>query len=337
MSLIEGPDNISVAGIGRMGQGIAISFAYAGFPVSLIDTEQREAEAFQTLVSRCREDIQAELDSLRNNGLLTQGQDTQIQDRIDFVAHSNAPTALSKASFIFEAVLEVLEVKQSTYNWLSEFAPPEAIIASTTSTMLADTLADFVSNPARFTNAHWLNPAYLMPLVEVSPSNKTSEETVNQLKQLLEQIGKVPVVCAASPGFIVSRLQALVLNEAARLAEEGVATPEDIDKAVKVGFGIRYATLGPLEFIDWGGGDILYNASNYLANNIDTARFTPPKIVEQNMETNRNGLRDGEGFYNYKNIDITAYRNEKLSTFIGLLKHLDLTPKAEIPFRNKEG
>ena len=328
MNLDNRLDRISVAGIGRMGQGIAISFAYAGFPVSLIDTEQRETEAFQALVSQCRNDIQAELDSLAQNDLLEQGQDDQIQDRIDFVTHSDAASSLSQADFIFEAVSEVVEIKQSTYNWLSEIAAPEAIIASTTSTMLADTLAGFVSNPARFTNAHWLNPAYLMPLVEVSPSNKTSEDTVNQLKALLEQIGKVPVVCAASPGFIVSRLQALVLNEAARLAEEGVATPEDIDKAIKVGFGIRYATLGPLEFIDWGGGDILYNASNYLASNIDTARFAPPKIVEQNMAQNRNGLRDGEGFYNYKNVDVSAYRNEKLSSFIGLLKHLDLTPRS---------
>ena len=138
------------------------------------------------------------------------------------------------------------------------------IIASTTSTILVDDLSGAVEHPARFLNAHWLNPAYLIPLVEISPGAATDPAVTARMKPLLEGIGKVPVVCAATPGYIVPRIQALAMNEAARMVEEGVASAEDIDKAVRYGFGFRYAVMGLLEFIDWGGGDILYYASRYL-------------------------------------------------------------------------
>ncbi len=110
----------------------------------------------------------------------------------------------------------------------------------------------------------------------------------------------MPVECTASPGYIVPRIQALAMNEAARLVEEGVATAEDVDKAVKYGFGFRFAILGLLEFIDWGGGDILYYASRYMSEAMDDKRFEAPKIVQDNMAAGRNGLRDGKGFYDYE-------------------------------------
>ena len=135
---------------------------------------------------------------------------------------------------------------------------------------------------------------------------------VEEFKALLTSIGKVPVECAASPGYIVPRIQALAMNEAARLVEEGVATAEDVDKAVKYGFGFRFAILGLLEFIDWGGGDILYYASRYMSEAMNDKRFEAPKIVHDNMEAGRNGLRDGKGFYDYGGMDVGAYRRERL-------------------------
>ena len=140
----------------------------------------------------------------------------------------------------------------------------QPIIASTTSTILVDDLSSAVEHPERFLNAHWLNPAFLVPLVEISPGARTDPAVTARVKALLEGVGKVPVVCAARPGYIVPRIQALAMNEAARMVEEGVASAEDIDKAIKYGFGFRFAVLGMLEFIDWGGGDILYYASRYL-------------------------------------------------------------------------
>ena len=145
-------------------------------------------------------------------------------------------------------------------------AGPEPIIASTTSTILVDDLSAVVDHPARFLNAHWLNPAFLVPLVEVSPvqAYRSRDHRAPEGPARVGGLCRVPVVCAARPGYIVPRIRALAMNEAARMVEEGVASAEDLDKAIKYGFGIRFAVLGMLEFIDWGGGDILYYASRYL-------------------------------------------------------------------------
>ena len=112
-----------------------------------------------------------------------------------------------------------------------------------------------------------------MPLVELSPGIGTDRAVVVRLKALLESAGKVPVICAARPGYIVPRIQTLAMNEAARPLEEGVASAEDVDKAIKYGFGVRFAILGLLEFIDWGGGDILYYASRYLTGTLGSDRY----------------------------------------------------------------
>ncbi len=235
-------------------------------------------------------------------------------------------TILPDSDIIFEGVPETLEAKRSAFELISHNARPDAIIASTTSTILSDELQGFVSHPGRFLNAHWLNPAFLVPLVELSPGEKTDEETTDRPKELLERIGKVPVVCSASPGYIVPRIQTLAMNEAARMVEEGAATAEDIDKATKYGFGFRFAVLGILEFIDWGEGDILFHASNYLASATGQDRYFPPQIVKDNMANNHNGLRDKKGFLDYSQLDIPQYQRQKLQTFVAMLRHLDKIP-----------
>ena len=183
--------------------------------------------------------------------------------------------------------------------WLAA-AGPRPIIASTTSTILVDDLSCAVVQPRRFLNAHYLNPAFLMPLVELSPGIGTDRAVVVRLKALLESAGKVPVICAARPGYIVPRIQTLAMNEAARPLEEGVASAEDVDKAIKYGFGVRFAILGLLEFIDWGGGDILYYASRYLTGTLGSDRYAAPEIVVHNMRDGRIGLKTGKGFLTTK-------------------------------------
>ena len=190
----------------------------------------------------------------------------------------------------------MLDLKREALARCAKLAGPKPIIASTTSTILVDDLSSAVDHPERFLNAHWLNPAFLVPLVEVSPGQHTDPAVTARVKALLESVGKVPVVCAARPGYIVPRIQALAMNEAARMVEEGVASAEDLDKAIKYGFGFRFAVLGLLEFIDWGGGDILYYASRYLTGALGSERYAAPEIVERNMAEGRRGLRDGAGF-----------------------------------------
>ena len=171
-----------------------------------------------------------------------------------------------------------------------------------------------------------MNPAHLVPLVEVSYSEDTSDASKEYLTGVLKRIGKVPVLCTASAGYIVPRIQSLAMNEAVRLADEGVASVEDIDNAVRVGFGLRFAVLGLLEFVDWGGGDILYYASNYLADTIGE-RYRPPEIVHENMEQGRNGMREGQGFYDYQDMDVPAYQERRIGEFTNLLQALNLAPR----------
>ena len=220
----------------------------------------------------------------------------------------------------------MIDTKRDALALISALARADTIIASTTSTILSNDLQGFVVNPGRFLNAHWLNPAFLVPLVELSPGSQTDPEVTERLKSLLEDMGKVPVVCAASPGYIVPRIQALAMNEAARIVEEGVASAEDVDKATKYGFGFRFAVLGLLEFIDWGGGDILYHASRYMADATGQDRYEAPQIIRDNMDHGRNGLRDAQGFLDYAGLDIPAYQRDRLGAFVAMLRHLDKMP-----------
>jgi 3-hydroxybutyryl-CoA dehydrogenase len=304
-----------------MGRGIAHVFAYAGYPVRLLDIKQRPAEEFAALAATAHAEIRAALRALSDAKLFDATAIATIMQRIEVLPRDQAVSALSDAGYVFECVPEVLEIKQATFDFCEPLLARDAVIASTTSTFLVDTLAAMLTHPARFLNAHWLNPAYLIPLVELSPAATTAEPVLQNMKTLLEHIGKVPVVCAASPGFIVPRIQALAMNEAARMVEEGVATPEEIDKAIRYGFGFRFAVLGLIEFIDWGGGDILYYASRYLREALDSERFEAPEVIRRNMESGRLGMRSGRGFYDFADTDVEQYRREVLAKFVALLRH----------------
>ena len=309
-----------------MGRGIAVTFAMAGHWVHLIDIKKRTPEAFDSLRVSATDEIRTTLQTLQEVGVIDAARKEGAWRRISLFAQPDSAQALTDADVIFEAVPETLEAKESTLNWVSRVARPESIVASTTSTMLTDELQTFVSPPGRFLNAHWLNPAYIVPLVEVSPGRDTDPATIQRLTTLLELIGKVPVVCKASPGYIVPRIQALAMNEAARLVEEGVATVEDIDKASKYGFGFRFAVLGLLEFIDWGGGDILYYASRYMTEAMDDDRYASPPIIERHMDEGHIGLRTLQGFLDYSSMDVNAYQRERLQAFVGMLQHIGKLP-----------
>jgi 3-hydroxybutyryl-CoA dehydrogenase len=315
---------IGALGAGRMGRGIALVFAYAGHRVMLIDIKQRDVAALDKLRAEALAAIDGNLQALEAAQVLTAAQRTAILARVEFAGRDAAPAALAKIDVVFEGVPETLDAKREAFEFTNAYVRDEAIVASTTSTILSNDLAPFVARPERFLNAHWLNPAFIIPLVELSPADATTPGTVERMKALLEAIGKVPVVCKPSPGFIVPRIQALAMNEAARLVEEGVASVEDIDKATRYGLGFRFAVLGVLEFIDWGGGDILYYASRYLTQATGQERYAAPPIIDRNMREGRLGLSTGQGFYDFDALDRDAYQRERLARFVGLLRHLQL-------------
>ncbi|MCK1510938.1 3-hydroxybutyryl-CoA dehydrogenase [Bradyrhizobium sp. 18] len=315
---------IACLGAGRMGRGIAVAFAYAGHMVTIIDIKTRSAEDFARLEADALGEVSKTFANLAKLGLLTEADVDPLIARVSVVPASQSDAALSDAGIVFEGVPEIVELKRDVLGAASKQVGPDTIIASTTSTILVDDLSGAIVNPRRFLNVHWLNPAYLIPLVEVSPGKATDPGIIEAVKALLEGIGKVPVVCAATPGFIVPRIQALAMNEAARMVEEGVASAEDIDKAIRYGFGFRYAVLGLLEFIDWGGGDILYYASRYLEGALGSDRYRAPEVISRNMRDGRIGLRTGAGFLDYSGMDIDAYRAKRLQAMVDLLRHFDL-------------
>ncbi|SVD50922.1 uncharacterized protein METZ01_LOCUS403776, partial [marine metagenome] len=252
---------VAAIGAGRMGRGIAHVFAFAGYRVTLADLKPRSDEEHLAVLVAAREEIARNLTALAEFGAFDGALITSMMDRIRFTSNLED---LSDADLVFEGVTETIEAKEQVFQLLSGAVGRKAIVASTTSTLPVDKLAQFVAGPERFLNAHWLNPAYLIPLVEISPGSVTDDNIVKSVITILERAGKVPVVCAPTPGYIIPRIQAVAMNEAARMVEEGVASAEDIDRAIRTGFGPRYATMGLLEFIDVGGGDILYHASRYL-------------------------------------------------------------------------
>jgi len=270
------------------------------------------------------DEVKKTLASLARFGLLTDKDANAVVARVSVVPAQETAAALAGTGIAFEGVPEVVELKRKVLAAAAKCLGPEVIIASTTSTILVDDLSGAVEHPGRFLNVHWLNPAYLIPLVEVSPGAATDPAVIARVKALLEGIGKVPVVCAATPGFIVPRIQALAMNEAARMVEEGVASAEDIDKAIRYGFGFRYAVLGLLEFIDWGGGDILYYASRYLEGALGSDRYRAPEVISRNMRDGRIGLRTGAGFLDYSGLDVDAYREQRLAALVEMLRHFGL-------------
>ncbi|EPF69440.1 3-hydroxybutyryl-CoA dehydrogenase [Acinetobacter gyllenbergii] len=320
---------VAVLGAGRMGKAIALAFAYAGLKVDLIDARERSEVEFGQYQNQIQADLQQELGLLEQIQFIQPEQQLFILDQITILSRAGSLQRLAGCELVMEAVPEVKPVKQEIFAWLDQYISPHCIVASTTSTFLVTDIAEMISHPERVLNAHWLNPAYLIPLVELSRSEQTSERVVAQLKSFLQLIGKVPVVCHAKAGYIVPRIQALAMNEAARMVEEGVASAEDIDIAIRTGFGLRFSVLGLLEFIDWGGGDILYYASQYLQKELGD-RYRTPEIIAENMRQQRNGLREQQGFYDYQQVDIPAYKQQVLHTFSDRIAANQLKPPFNI-------
>jgi 3-hydroxybutyryl-CoA dehydrogenase len=314
---------IACLGAGRMARGIAVAFAYAGHRVLIVDVKERAPEALRQTAEAAHGEVRATFASLAEFGLFAREAASELAQRVAVVHASDAPE-LAACAAVFEAVPEIPALKRDVLSRISPRLGQGTVLASTSSTILVEELAPAVARPERFLNAHWLNPAFLVPLVELSPAAGTDAGVLAALKGLLESIGKVVVVCAARPGYIVPRIQALAMNEAARMVEEGVASAAEIDKAIKYGFAFRFANLGMLEFIDWGGGDILDHASSYLVAALGDRRYAAPPIVGQHVREGRLGLRTGRGFFDYRAIDREAYRRERLKTLAEALRAMGL-------------
>ncbi|ALG84404.1 3-hydroxybutyryl-CoA dehydrogenase [Gordonia phthalatica] len=309
--------SVAVVGAGRMGEGIAAALAFGRVDVTIVDLRDRGDAALDYHL-RTLDAVRRAFEMKVALRLLDEADLPEVLGRVRVLDRHAAEPVMAEVGLVFEAVPEILEVKREAFSWIESVVATDCPIASTTSSFLVDRLAECVDRPERLLNAHWLNPADLMPLVELSASSVTAPAVVDATRDLLTAVGKQPVVCAASPGYIVPRLQALVMNEAARMVEEGVASAEDIDHAVRIGFGSRFAVLGLLEFIDWGGCDILFHASNYLRTELGE-RYAPAAVVEEHMASQRRGVTDGAGFYTFDPDTVDAYRAQRTADFAAVL------------------
>ena len=322
--------NIVVVGCGRMGQGIALTYALAGYSIHLLDAKTREHKEFLELLHQTQNNLNETLNILYRIKLIKKKHIKIIFKKISILKYSEFYKNLNSANVIFECVPEKLKIKKNILQLLGNATNKKTIISSTTSTILSNELSQFVKFPERFLNAHWLNPPYLMPLIEVSPAKETNIKNINKIFRLFKSIGKIPIKCNPSPGYIVPRIQTLAMNEAARIHQEKIASSEDIDKSVIYGFGLRFAVLGLLEFIDWGGADTLNNASNYMTKSMKNKRFAAPKIIKKHVEKNNLGISTKSGFVEWKKINIKNYQEEKLHKFMQMTKLLGIKPKIKI-------
>jgi len=306
---------VAMIGAGRMGRQIALACALGGCRALLVDLKPR-ADARAALADARRE-IARDLSLMAEEDIIKSVEVAPVLDRIE---DRTELAGLEGCGFVQEALPESVDLKREVFARLAGRLAPDAIIASTSSTISPKHLADAVAGPERFLVVHWLNPAHIIPLVEVVPGAATSAAVVDRTVAFLERLGKTPVRCADSPGFIVPRLQILLMNEAVRLVEEGVAAPEEVDRAIRAGLGFRYAGVGVFEFIDWGGVDILYRASEFMTRATGQERYRTPALVAEKMQRNELGPKTGRGFFDYAGETRERFETAKVRQLLRCLK-----------------
>jgi len=278
---------VGVMGAGAMGSGIAQLAAQAGFQVVLNDIEM-------SFVDKAISRIDSFLSVSIEKGKITKEQKEEILSR--FIKSTDL-NDFSDVDLVIEAIIEDLELKKKAFAQLDSICKPEAYLASNTSSMPITILANATKRPERVAGMHFFNPAPIMKLVEIIRGYYTSDETVNVIAQVAAKMGKTTVeVKKDSPGFIVNRLMMAQYLEAIRLLGEGVATIEDIDKAVKLGLN---HPMGAFELQDFGGLDIGYYVAKYFHEEFQDMRWNPPQALKALIRAGRLGRKTGAGWYDY--------------------------------------
>ena len=283
---IEDIKTIGVAGAGSMGAGITQVAAQSGFQVKVVDVNEESW-------GRAEKTIKKSLERMVKKEKITEEQMQQTLGRISF---STDVGTLSDVPFIIEAVFEDLEVKKEFYRKLDEVGGEDAIYATNTSSIAITEMAALVKRPANFVGMHFFNPVPMMKLIEIIPAMQTEEATTEVTRAMAQKLGKTSITCKDTPGFVVNRLLVPYMLDAVRLLEEGVASAEDIDTAMKLGCGMP---MGPLELQDFAGADIGYHVGNIFYEYMKEPRFAPPGLLRNMIKAGYLGRKTGKGFYDY--------------------------------------
>ncbi len=275
----------AVAGSGAMGCGIAQIFAQAGLEVVLFDVNE-------TQLAKAKTEINKNLDFAVSKQKISQVEADVAMAKITYTTD----IAGLKADLVIEAIVELLEPKQQLFKQLATINSSETIFATNTSSIPVTRIAKDVLNPERVVGMHFFNPAHLMKLVEVITGAETLPEVAQTIKDLAMQIGKTPVMCKDSPGFIVNRVARHYYVESLKILEENLATTETIDSLMEsAGF-----KMGPFKLMDFVGNDINFAVTTSLFNSFhNEAKFRPSRIQQQKVDAGHLGKKTGKGFYNY--------------------------------------
>ncbi|MEO5501853.1 MAG: 3-hydroxyacyl-CoA dehydrogenase NAD-binding domain-containing protein [Ginsengibacter sp.] len=274
-----------VCGAGTMGSGIAQVGAQNLFSVVLFDINDQFLE-------KAKKQIEKNLQYLVGKNKITEKDKIEMLSKIHFTSSLNDCVG----DVIIEAIVEKIAAKISLFNDLAAINNPDTILASNTSSISISDIQKEISNPSRVAGLHFFNPPYIMKLVEVVQGELSSDKTINELKDLCNQLKKLPVVCKDSPGFIVNRVARPYYLESLKIAETGLASFEDIDKAMEAcGF-----KMGPFKLMDMIGNDINLAVSEIVYNAFNkTPRFKPSSLQKEKVLKNELGIKTGKGFYNY--------------------------------------
>jgi len=279
--------NVAVIGAGLMGTGIAQVAAQAGFEVTVQDVSDG-------VLDGARARIEKNLERAVNKGRLEKDEARTIMGRLRFT--TDLSEALMDAQYVIEAVPENLELKRQIFTEIDRLAPDGAVLATNTSELSIASISGVTNRPDRVIGTHWFFPPQIMKLIEVVTADETSPETLETTLEFCAALGKETVVCKDAQGFITSRAISAMIAECLRIHEEGLASIEDIDKAMRLGFN---HPIGPFQLIDMSGVDVVFHALEGLTREYGE-RFKPSGKMGELVEQKNLGQKTGEGFYRHQ-------------------------------------
>ena len=302
---------IVIAGAGTMGISLVQIFAKYDFQVTLYNRSQPSLEKAKKLID------------INQQGLISQGMTSaeKSAEVVDKIVFTDSKECFKDADYVLENIVEDMKAKQDFWQEVSAIVPEDSVLTTNTSGMSITEIAKAVKKPERFACMHFWNPPHLVPLVEIIKGEKTCDEVVQVIYEVTEKVNMKPVVLQKEiQGFIGNRLQFAVLREAMHIVESGVATYEDVDKAMKYGPGFRYACVGPFETADLGGLDTFAKVTSYLFKALSNAQEAG--ALENLASEGKYGVKTTKGFYDYAGgKDEEAIRNRD-ERFIKLYKCL---------------
>lgn len=283
--------NVAIIGAGLMGPGIAACSTMSGHPTILVD---RTLELATTGVEKAKQNLTQLLD----NQLIDQEQANAaaalLQAKVDL------EEAVADSFMVIEAVSENLTLKQELFETIDRITDPEVIITSNTSGLRITDIAKYAKHPERMVTTHFWFPAHLVPLVEVVIGDKSDETVAFRVHELLKGWNKAPVIVKKDlPGQLANRILQAVIREAINIVQMGLATPEDVDTAIKMGMGIRFPVWGPLEHIDAVGLDLALSVQRDVLVGLNNEPV-PPGYLQELVEQEQLGYKTGKGFYNWQ-------------------------------------